>query len=388
MKKIYALVLVLCVMLNIQSAFAATYVFDDNFDTWTSIEGNEYVSFLAGQIDEINGNKYLKGDHEDKIQIQFLELPQTALIISADIRLTNISPEQFQIWAEYGNNWNGIVNHLYDCVASDTDLHSMILFFDPINSKTKLILDGELKVDSSFNSVNGWSWDADGAGLVISAYNMQFDNMKIAFDDISGIFGIEDIKFNDVELSHNNGDYGNISKELNKISVKFNYPIEDRTLAPIDLKNGSNTMSTSFVYNTETGYYDFTVNEDFEGGELCSISISDNFASLFGNKTYTFSIAENDYEFGEMSITTTDGTQATIEFTNSSLSDCKATVVLFVYDSNGMLIDCIAGETFNVAPTQTQPLSAQLETSYTEGYTVEAYVWDDVESAIPIFSVL
>ena len=71
MKKIFALVLMVCVLLNIQSAFAANFVFDDNFDTWTSVDGNEYVSFLAGQIGEENGNKYLKGNAEDNIRMQF-----------------------------------------------------------------------------------------------------------------------------------------------------------------------------------------------------------------------------------------------------------------------------------------------------------------------------
>ena len=387
MKKIFALVLMVCVLLNIQSAFAANFVFDDNFDTWTSVDGNEYVSFLAGQIGEDNGNKYLKGDAEDKIQMQFSQLSQTALIISADIRATNPTGEQFQIFAANNSGWIDKLNHFYDCVVSDTDLHKLMLFFDPVNSKTKLIVDGELKVDSSFNTVNGWSWDADGAGMAISAYNMQFDNMKIAFDDTSGILGIDNIKFNDMELTDNNGNFGNISKELNKISVKFNYPIEDRSVAPVTLTNGSNPMITSFEYNTKTGYYDFTISDDFVGGEMCSISIADDFTTLFGNKTYTFSIAENDYDFSAMSITTTEGTKAEIDFTNNSFSACKATVILFVYDSNGMLVDCIAGETFNVLPTQTQELTAQLTTSYTTGYTVEAYVWDDVESSIPILSI-
>lgn len=386
MKKIFALICMLGIMLGVQTAYAANYVFETDFDSCDALPSNEYVSFAAGKLGTDDGNKYLDLDREDKVQIKFSTLPDKLLVYQADFWCTNPSAEQFQLWGVPSSGSWLKIGHFYNNVTADKAKHSLLLEFDPVNKKIKMIVDGQKLVDSSFSA--DFDWLASGAALIISGYHMRFDNIKAAYNDISGMFGMDSIKFNDIEAAEKSGSFGSLSKSLNKVSVKFNYPIDDRTIAPVVFKNGDTVMDTSFVYNSETGYYDFTINEELTGGESLTMSIAEEPEALFGKKEYTFKIAEEDYSFTQMKISSGSGkTRADITLSNGSFDKCGAAVFIFVYAADGSMADCIAGETVTIKPMQSAALYAELPAEYDESYTVEAYVWDNAESAIPLLSI-
>lgn len=396
MKKIFALLLIISALLGAQSVFAASYVYEQNFQSDSPVVENDYVT-LRGTIATDGDNKFIQyiansGSHQ--IDTTFKNLPDDLIIMTADLAATSES-QQLQIWRKTGNAITdalvlmrfGYVPHGGVC----SDWHKFILILDKQNANGKAFVDGVLKYNLPLD-LNNWDWTADTSQILMSSYGLKFDNIKVAYDDYTDLFGIDKVLFNDVECTANQGNFGKLPTDVSKISVSLNYPMEDKNIAPVVLKkDGVEVDNVNCVYNTQTGYYDITVPGGFEKGPTYNLITKEGLSMPFGTyrtDNFTFTVAETAFEFSTMNITTLSGTRAEIQLTNNSFNESKATVVMFVYDNaTGMMVDCAAGVETTIDRMDSETLYAELPTSYTDGYTVKAYVWNNVVSAIPLLSV-
>ena len=398
MKKIFTLFLIISVLFCSQTGFAASYVYEQDFEADSPVLENAYVK-LSGVIGTESDNSYIQyitGETYHKLETTFKNLPDDLIIMTADLAATHES-QQLQIWRGTSTSPGsagalvlmrfGYVPHTGIC----SDWHKFMLILDRENANGKAFVDGVLKYDMDLD-LNNWDWTADNAEILMQSYGLKFDNIKIAYDDYSGLFGIDKVLFNDVECVENQGDFGKLPTDLSKISVYLNYPMEDKNVAPVVLKkDGVVVDGVNCVYNEQTGYYDITLSDGFEKGPTYNLVTKEGLSMPFGayrTDSFTFNVAQTALEFSTMNITTLTGTRAEIQLTNNSFDESKATVVMFVYDNaTGMMVDCTAGAVTTVAPIDSETIYAELTTSYTDGYTVKAYVWDNITSAIPMLSV-
>lgn len=393
MKKIFTFVLVLCSFLLATSASAANTIFNEDFED-TDLTDCENVEFSLTRIIEEDGNKYIQGNAQsnpvaERFEITLKEGEATDyMVISTDFKAVLSESEQISfVGINDSNPWQR-VTWLYNALIDDTQWHKLLLVCDFNNEKTIVVVDGKVISNTNWADCE-WTSSGAGAKFRIEAYCLSFDNTVIMTDDCDNYFGISDILFNDVDLADNNGDFGQLGSDLSKISVKMDFPLADNNVAPITVNGGAAVVESS-VYNTETGCFDITI-KGLEPGTPYTISTAENLMGMldaqFKSQTYTFSVAESDFEFSQMDITVQEGTRAEITIRNNKFSPSDATVVIFVYDSEGIMVDCVAGVTESIAPMTSESVYAELTNPYTDGYTVSAFVWDNVISALPLMSI-
>lgn len=397
MKKFTILTFIICLLALMPCAYAANIVNEDDFaDNMPSTApiNREYMNY-EGRIYEENGLKYLGPNNNDPARVIMKKIPNDCIVVMMDIKSSgNVDSEQFQISFsknETGWNWYGksLYAQYYNCFVSDKEWHKSVTVFDCNANTVDVYVDGKLAGHKTYTTSDEANWNTEGISLVISCPELAVTNIKTAYSDIDGLFGIGTAEFNGHVFRKNGNDYGVLPSMLEKVSVSLEYPSGESELWTV--KEDGEEIPCNYVYNEETGKYDITIDGNYKSGKSYEIAISENAltkdSSAYRADSFKFSIADKNYGCTDISITNDGTLKAETDFSNNTFLTQEATLILFVYNADGMMVDCASSETAEIGAAETKTLSAAINSDYSDGYTVQAVIWDNAYNALPLINL-
>lgn len=384
MKKIFSIIIMSFAIFCSVSAMAANIVVDENFDDYAvgdTPRASDYIIYNnnISVYKDADGLNYIDST-SDPVSFAVKTASDVTMVTMRVKYISNGS--QWQIWNSGTlNAWNDKLFHPYNPVNDNGKAwHQTTVIVDCANSKGYIYIDGKLKSSPTMPATIN--------GLHYNGYNVEVNNIKVVHTDLDGAFEISSLKFNDMEYkADDKNNFGTLPFDTNKVSVMLDMPIKsDYSQEPFVLLEDGEAVSISSTLQS-SGYYD--IEYAFKNGVTYTLKLAEGLATDFGtfkNEEYTFTLAGDAYEFGTPVITTDIVTKGEISIKNNTFATFSGTLLLFVYDADGNMVDCIASDKTDIGSTKSGTIQVQLDKTYDNSYTVSAYLWDDAYSAIPIIS--